>query len=1000
MKKSRSASNEKPIKGRSLITKIMAAMMLLSVLEVTIFAVIMVASGELNHIKKYSYNLLAEKTENRASYVENMLFQKTALVYETAREVNGITEDYLKRNGLDIGSLRSSKNVSKDMLKLYADLLVSLIRENAVNDAYIILDTGTLYDSDSEMVRAGLYLRDTDTYTNSTTDNKDIYVEMGSSDIAHELGTPLDSEWSPYLTINDSKDFCFYTTPMETYYKNSGQPVYNLGYWSGFSKISPFANKSMKYSIPLVTSEGELYGVIGIGLLEKTVLKAIPINDFFNENACYIIAADEENDGIYDPLIYSGAAYSRLVTDSTVFDENAPSAYNVYEFATNNKNSFLGSIYRMKLYNSGSPYLDQHWALISAATRSSVMNIYDFLINVFVISIIITLVCCAAFSIFTGRRISKPVSKMITMLNNAPKNDGTVLTFSNTGILEIDSLASAIVKLQENANEYASRVSKIITLTDNRIGVFRLNIGNHTVFISESLSRIMDLEGIPHTDITISEDDFIGRLRKIDAQQKIFRYDEDLSEQTALFGESRSFEIRYEKNGSEVWYKFSLSMLNDDIIGLVQDITETVSEKKQIAKYKDDEYTDKLIKANKALRDAYYSARRADNAKMEFLSRMSHDIRTPMNAIIGMTSIASTHIDDKNKVADCLDKISVSGNYLLSLINDILDMSKIESGKMMITEENINLGSFLDGLIEMSQSSAAEKNHTLILRKHIVHENVIGDALRIQQMFINIISNSIKYTNNGGTISVDVTEKTVENPIVGCYEFYFKDNGIGMSEEFLKNIFEPFERAEDERVNKQQGTGLGMAITYNLVKMMNGEIKVKSRLGEGTEFIVTLYLKLGGNSIASDKPDKFGMDDLQKLDLGGRRVLLVDDNILNREIAGEFLDMAGVTVEYAENGKDAADKFYASEPGYYEIIFMDIQMPVMNGYDSAAAIRNMDKSDAKTVPIIAMTADAFAEDVKKALSAGMNEHIAKPLDIDKLVKVLKKWLPPKTVTNE
>lgn len=376
---------------------------------------------------------------------------------------------------------------------------------------------------------------------------------------------------------------------------------------------------------------------------------------------------------------------------------------------------------------------------------------------------------------------------------------------------------------------------------------------------------------------------------------------------------------------------------------------------------------------------------------------MSHDIRTPMNAIIGMTVIANTHIDDKEKVADCLSKISFSGNYLLSLINDVLDMSKIESGKFKLTDDNVNLSSMLDSLMEVIKPSAKEKQHTIILNKHdIIHENVIGDSLRMQQMFMNIVSNSIKYTNNGGQISIDVTEKPVGNKNIGCYEFVFKDNGIGMSEEFLKNIFEPFERAEDERVSQQQGTGLGMAITYNLVKMMNGDIHVKSKEGEGTEFDVTLFLKFGNSSsyLQPASADS-GISELQNSDFSGERILLVDDNELNCEIAEELLEMTGIIVETAADGQDALTKFTASEPGYYDLIFMDIQMPVMNGYAAASAIRALDRPDAKSVPIIAMTADAFAEDVKKAHNAGMNEHIAKPLDIARLIAVLKEWLPKK-----
>lgn len=996
MNKNKALSRDKRVKERPLISKIMLSMILLGLLEVTIFGIIMLASGELSYIRKYCHNLLTEKTENRASYVENTLTQKTPLVYEAALKINEITESYLDESGLSLDALKTDKNVNKEISARSAETLISLIRRDMVNDAFIILDTGELYSSDNGEVRAGIYLRDTDVYTNSTNDYKDIYLEMGSSEFAYSLGTPLDSEWSPHLTINSDNDHSFYTVPMETYPANSQQPIYNLGYWSGLSKISLSASKSLKYTLPLVTSDGEVYGVIGIGLMEKSLLANMPANDFFSTSACYMIGKDIEGDGIYEPIIHSGAIYNRLVTSQTVFDENAGSDNSVYRFNIDGKSYSLGSIHRMTLYNSGSPYINQHWALVSAARTSSVMSIYEFLMKVFIVSVIITITCCIIFSVYTGKRISDPVTKMITALDNAQNDMDSVLTFGQTGISEIDKLALSIIRLQVNASEYASRISKIITLTDSSIGIFMLHLNDHTVYVSESLTDILGFDDIPHKDIVISEEKFHEQLRWIDKEQKAFELDFDTYSPEAMknLKSGKSIEIRSERDGVETWFKFTISVLNDDIIGLVQDITENVTEKKQIAQHKDDEYTEKLVKANKALRDAYFNARRADNAKTDFLSRMSHDIRTPMNAIIGMTVIANSHLDDKEKVEDCLDKISVSGNYLLSIINDVLDMSKIESGKFTLNEENTNLCKMLDGFMEIVMPAAKEKHHTLTLNKHdIVHENIVGDSLRLQQMFVNIVSNSIKYTNDGGNISIDVTEKAVGNKNVGCYEFVFKDNGIGMSEEFLKNIFEPFECAEDERVGKQQGTGLGMAITYNLVKMMNGEIHVDSKLGEGSEFVVTLFFKIGNSETeqVSASPDN-GVKELQSADYSGERILLVDDNELNLEIAEELLKMTGLTVEKATNGLEAVEKFRNSGQGFYKLIFMDIQMPVMNGYEAAEAIRKLERPDAQTIPIIAMTADAFAEDVKKAHNAGMNEHIAKPLDIGKLAAVLKEWL--------
>ncbi len=980
-------------KGNSLISRVMIPMLILGLLEIIIFAAVMIFSGELSYIKKYSYSLLTEKTDNRAGYVENMLSQKTSLVYEASLDVTKIAEEYFNEQGITADSIKTDREVNKEILSRSAETLVSLIRRDMVNDAYIILDTDSLYDTEESTVRAGLYLRDTDIYENSSSDNKDIYMEMGSNDIARQLGSALDSEWSSHLVIDDRNDFRFYTVPMNSYNKYSGQPLYNLGYWTPFSKISFSAQQSMKYTLPLVTSDGKIYGVIGIGIMDKTIRRSIPAADFYNEKACYIIACDYDNSGTYEPFFYSGSSYNRLIGSDTELSESCPLEYNVYTFRSADGGDCLGAIHKLKMYNSGSPYVSQKWALISAADPSAVMNIYEYLIKIFFISAAITILCCIAFSLFTSRQISKPVSKMSAALKST--SDGRMIPeFSSSRITEFDELATSIVKLQQDSLEYAARVSRIITLTDSGIGVFMYSRLRHTVFVSESLTEIMDFEDIPHTDYTVSEEKFNAQLKKIDPDNNVLNLCLAGDPEEFMEAAGKNIEIKSSRSGKEVWYKFSISVLNSDVIGLVQDITETVEEKKRIARYKDDEYTDKLIQANKALRDAYDNARRADNAKTDFLSRMSHDIRTPMNAIIGMTFIANSNIDNKDKVADCLEKITVSGNYLLSLINDVLDMSKIESGKFRLTEDDLNLCTLIDELSEMVAESAKQKKHKLEVRTHdIIHENIVGDRLRIQQVFVNIVSNSIKYTNDGGHITVDITEKPVGNHSVGCYEFVFRDNGIGMTKEFMKKLFEPFERAEDERVDGQQGTGLGMAITYNLVKMMNGSIRVESEPGKGSCFTVTLYLKLSEN--AETQPEaavEKSADELRSTSFEGRRVLLVDDNELNCEIATELLKMMKLDVECAVNGKEAVDKFAASEGGYYDLIFMDIQMPVMNGYDAVREIRKLDRPDAEKIPVVAMTANAFAEDVKEALNAGMNEHIAKPLDINKLIATLKKWL--------
>lgn len=525
------------------------------------------------------------------------------------------------------------------------------------------------------------------------------------------------------------------------------------------------------------------------------------------------------------------------------------------------------------------------------------------------------------------------------------------------------------------------------------------------------------------------------------------------------------------------------------------------------------------------IQDALDAANRANNAKSDFLSRMSHDIRTPMNAIMGLTAIAAAHLDQPERIKDALNKITSSSSHLLGLINDVLDMSKIESGVINLSETSFNLSELLDNVLAIIQPHIKEHEHTLDVHVHdIKHEDVIGDNMRLQQAFVNILSNAVKYTPNGGKISITVIEKPTNNQETGCYEFIFEDNGIGMSKEFLAHIFEPFTREEDDRTSRIQGTGLGMAITHNFIRMMNGNIDVKSEQGKGSVFTITVFLKLqhsknmdvsklAGLSVAVIDNDRdvcesvcifldeigmkstgfhngkaaldaiekayhsgqsfhaavldwkmpdmdgvemtkairkimgeelsiiilssydwseiedearaagvnaflekpvfksnlihtfnsiikggksadanAGLNEMKEEEYKGRRILLVEDNELNREIAREILEMSGFEVEEAVNGKIAVDMLSESEKGYYDLIFMDIQMPVMNGYEASRMIRTLDHPDAKKIPIIAMTANAFSEDIRNAKSSGMNGHISKPIDIAILKDTLKKYL--------
>lgn len=400
-----------------------------------------------------------------------------------------------------------------------------------------------------------------------------------------------------------------------------------------------------------------------------------------------------------------------------------------------------------------------------------------------------------------------------------------------------------------------------------------------------------------------------------------------------------------------------------------------------------------LEEAHKALEIAYAAAEDANAAKTDFLSRMSHDIRTPMNAIIGMTTIAEKNIEDKDKIQDCLHKINISSQHLLGLINDVLDMSKIESGKMTLNEEELNIEKILYELEEIVRPNVTAKHHTMTINtEQVRHPEVIADPLRLQQIFVNLVSNAVKYTPDGGTISITVRERPGEQEQIGHYEFEFKDNGIGMSEEFLSRLFVPFERERDERVNKEQGTGLGMAITNNIVKMMNGNMEVESELGKGSTFTVLLSFRQLYQQVEEETQEENATVEEKEVNIEGKHILLVEDIDVNREIANEILEMLGLEVTAAVDGKDALEQFEASKEGAFDLILMDVQMPNMNGYESTKAIRSLEREDAKEIPIIAMTANAFVEDIQDAKRAGMNDHLAKPINMGKLMEMLQKWL--------
>ena len=398
-----------------------------------------------------------------------------------------------------------------------------------------------------------------------------------------------------------------------------------------------------------------------------------------------------------------------------------------------------------------------------------------------------------------------------------------------------------------------------------------------------------------------------------------------------------------------------------------------------------------------AVKAALEIAEKASKAKTDFLSNMSHDIRTPMNAIIGITTLMKNELDQPEKLAEHLGKLETSGQLLLGIINDILDMSRIESGKTTLNVEKMNLPQQISQLDSVIRQQAGQRRQTFTVETHVQHENVLADPNRLNQVLMNILSNAVKYTPTGGHIRLEVDELT-HTEHYAKYRFVVQDNGIGMSEEFQKHIFEPFERERTSTVSKVQGTGLGMAITKSVVDLMGGSISVESATGKGTRFEVVLEFPIDTEADHAQQVQALPEETEETSPLCGMKFLCAEDNALNAEILQMLLETRGASCTICSNGQEIVDAFASVKPGDYDMILMDVQMPVMDGLEATRRIRNGENPLGRTIPILAMTANAFLEDMQKSREAGMDEHLSKPVDISALEQTVKRFRvtpPPK-----
>ena len=405
---------------------------------------------------------------------------------------------------------------------------------------------------------------------------------------------------------------------------------------------------------------------------------------------------------------------------------------------------------------------------------------------------------------------------------------------------------------------------------------------------------------------------------------------------------------------------------------------------------------DELRQAQDIAAEALQSAERASKAKTDFLANMSHDIRTPMNAIIGITTLMKNELHQPEKLAEHLDKLENSGQLLLGIINDILDMSRIESGKTTLNVEKMNLPQQISQLDSIIRQQAGQRSQTFTVNTHLQHENVLADPNRLNRVLMNILSNAVKYTPTGGHIRFEVDELP-RNEHYARYRFVVQDDGIGMSEAYQKTLFDPFTREERSGTNKVQGTGLGMAITKNIVDLMGGSINVESTTGKGTRFEVVLEFPVDAEADTVPEAQMLPEEEKETSPLSGMKFLCAEDNAINAEILEMLLEANGASCTICSNGQEIVDAFASVKPGEYDMILMDVQMPVMDGLEATRRIRSGENPLGRTIPILAMTANAFLEDMQKSREAGMDEHLSKPVDIAALEQMVKRFrvIPPK-----
>ena len=590
-------SLQKERKRVKMRTRMLILILLVVIFQLLTSTAVLIFGGEFRNLKEYSYNTLVEKTENSSTYIRNELQEKPVIVQEYAEQLNSVVAGILKERGASIADLQKDKDLDYSIIESSVDIVSSLLRRSMVDDAYLILDTGDLYADKSSDTKAALYLRDAD--PNLDLENGDLLMMLGFSSISRDFGLTRHSDWSQYFTPNlrDMSNFDFYFKTIQTAQENRNLSQNDLGYWSRFSKVSSADTPSMKYSLPLIAEDGTVYGVIGVGLTENTILSYIPSYDFLSETACYVMGYSDSGNS-YDILVYSGSANGTHLGNTNTLHISSREGDGIYSFDTVTDVELLGSVQYMEMYNRNSPYAKEQWALISVADRSSVLWPLLSLQRMLVTSALLSLIVVAIVAVLGCSVIIKPLSNLIKLMKIKRKYN-EVIRFQPSNIYEIDEITDAITQMQINVHGFSSQVSKMISIADVGLGTFMYDRTDDSVFVGQGLIKVLRLSLPQGEDIVMSRQEFLNSIKNPEVRLPISAGLE-MPNGTMRKDFSKVYEIN-RLSGGTLWMRLGYTYSPNTAIGIVQDITDAIREKNRIEYERDYDHLTGLLN-----RHAYY----------------------------------------------------------------------------------------------------------------------------------------------------------------------------------------------------------------------------------------------------------------------------------------------------------------------------------------------------------------------------------------------------------